>query len=658
MNDKYRKNLNTFEDTNLSNNIVKYPKIPAVIAHTLKDYGSAESLIKHIFFYLVKQYQSLAPDTFLGQNCIDISPETIGNKLGLSNAYLLTKTIKSNPPYLSRHAYDLAFSRKQSLPLELSDWSEKHKKLYDEIEHSTELFCDTVLTDALYRMWQQKIEINGTIDRSVASVWKKTYSKTGFSMLEQIEITKEKVSGGTKISSIRIYLTDALISQIHEFYTLIEPKEYEQLLKDSKGHKKTNDLYTNLSNKRTLFFLNTQEPKRATQAYKISFAELCDIAGIKYRKEPQDKDNWRYKEARKSLLSKLEKLVQRNRLWRFEIERVRPGKQLIDVYLWFVPLSDREKEILATFYSQRKNIAIQRRMSTAYRERLKPGIHPWDANVTDEAEIIKKYCNQEYYYQWLGNVSLDISRKYEAIKVALTEVFPGKPQQDWIIKSEIKKLSEVAKQSLSDHKIGLIELKDAEETKTEVKDLFAWGYKFYLDVDYIFSQKDKLMIDSDEFPPMDLKTLYVFFSTKKFKNNGNKDLPTYVKYINAIRIKTRTIWDSNDYHGKKFYKFAVTYLAHLTHTDKEFNEIINVLSYSNRDILFIDGKSPSWNVDGKSCGTYYLNIDSLFIPLEDIDDNTKKFFQIFSKRIGFNIRIRVDKIMYDISPNKVVPLTL
>lgn len=544
MNSKDRKNLDTFGDTNSINNLVKYPKIPANIAHRFDEYGIAENIIKHIFFYLIKQYQVLTLDTFLGQKWIDIYPETIAKEMDMSVEYLLRKTtVYTRSPY---QCYQL---QKEAIPVNQEEWTTAHKKKYEKILANNSYLYDSILADALYRMRSQMIEWStSTIDPFLQKEWNAHYLQ-GFYILDDIRMITDRVTGGTKLIKAQVKLSQAMLSQIHLFFTLIEPDIYKKLLLDSKGHSETSDLYLRISDERNRHFFSKKEKTHEMPCI-LPFYELCKSAGIKYKKEEDDTNTWRYKEARKSLKNKLDKMVKSGSLASFEIEKVRPSKKLIDVLLYFNHPGLSQIEIALGHLTDREDTCIQKRLSFYYTNILIPGVQPWDPNITDEADILERFCNQEYYTRWLADATLHADKKLEAIGSAYTEL-GKKGVKSFVIEKKYKALNKAAIERLKKTS-GIEPIKTGEDQINAFKRVFKIAYKIYFDYDYI----DPELSDNADIFKWDLKLLYTFFACDHFKK---KTMTEFSKNAGYIRTKVKYFCKGEEYNTflSRYYKEIV-----------------------------------------------------------------------------------------------------
>lgn len=238
----------------------------------------------------------------------------------------------------------------------------------------------------------------------------------------------------------------------------------------------------------------------------------------------------------------------------------------------------------------------------------------------------------------------------------LTEIFPKESQPSWKINEELKGVKEAARQRLIEENRSPIKIKDARTIAIEVQEFFGLIYKLFCQSDYIFTLKDKMACDND-FIPINLKTLYMFFTSDEFKN---KNLPTYVKYINNIQAKVSQELKKKEYRSK-FYQFSWSYYKYLISKNEPLQELFEALNNDTKNRILGRGRPLSWDVNGiESKYNCYIEIESntIYIPLEHVDDNAIKFFKMLCAYENVSFKVQVNKMIYLISSNSYEILEL
>ncbi|MGE9516642.1 MAG: hypothetical protein ACQPRH_04800 [Solitalea-like symbiont of Tyrophagus putrescentiae] len=201
----------------------RYSIILEKISDRFEEYGMAKSTIKLTLLYISEYYKALPPPVFMGPRWIDIDL-TVRNEVTNDLSHLLEKTV--NHKYKPYQCYQL-----DKIPIDRTTWTLEDQKKYKIIRANDLHIYDTILTDALYRMRYQRIDISSVEPDTglfTKEQWKKYYLD-GFYILDDLELVTENTAEGYRLIKAKIMLSEALVWNIDLLWFLVYAEGYRAL---------------------------------------------------------------------------------------------------------------------------------------------------------------------------------------------------------------------------------------------------------------------------------------------------------------------------------------------------------------------------------------------------------------------------------------------
>lgn len=216
VNDK--KNLKKFHT-----DIWRYSIILENISDRFEEYGMAEDTIRFTLIHIIEYYKALPPPVFMGPRWIEIDL-TVRDEVTNELSHLLEKTV--NHKYKPYQCYQL-----DKIPIDRNTWTLEDQKKYKIIRANDLHIYDTILTDALYRMRYQRIDISSVEPDTglfTKEQWEKYYLD-GFYILDDLELITENTAEGYRLIKAKIMLSDALVRNICLLWFLVYAEGYRAL---------------------------------------------------------------------------------------------------------------------------------------------------------------------------------------------------------------------------------------------------------------------------------------------------------------------------------------------------------------------------------------------------------------------------------------------